>query len=158
VGLAAAPLVGIVKPQVDRPAVIRLFEEIRAAFPSLTMELQLEPPNVDLNMDVREQPGLTFAVNLNLQGDELHLSAGSFWLEWFPCTDPAIVAYYRGAVTGLLSGEYRILEHYVGTRVVKAQLQLPDGEAWRTIGTSSSLWTLLPWPRTQRVLQNRHMQ
>jgi len=147
-----------VKPQVDRPGVIRLFEEIRATFPGLKMELQLEPQNVDLSLDVRKQPGLAFDLNLNLQGDELHLGAGAFWLEWFPCTDPAIVARYREAVTGLLNGEYRILEHHIGNRVAKAQLQVPEGGDWRTIGTSSSLWTLLPWFRSKRVIQNKQVR
>jgi hypothetical protein len=35
-------------------------------------------------MEVPRQSGLAFDVILNLQGDELHLSAGAFWLEWFP--------------------------------------------------------------------------
>ena len=55
---------------------IRLFEEIRDAFPRLSVRLDQEPRHVDLNIDIPQQPGLTFDVNLNLQGDELHLSAG----------------------------------------------------------------------------------
>ena len=133
---------------------IALLEEIRASFPTLRMELQLDHPYLDLNMDARKQPGLAFDVNLNLQGDELHLSAGSFWLEWFPCSDPEVVARYRDAVAGLLSGRYRILEHRVGDRAVKADLQCPDGDSWQTIGSWSNLWRLMPVPRTTRVLQN----
>src|SRR5262245_41140783 len=112
------------------------------------MDLQQEHAHVDLNMDSREQPGLAFDVNLNLQGDELHLSAGSFWLEWFPCTDPDVVARYRDAVTGLLGGRYRIVEHLVGNRPVKAELQSPVGDSWQTVGTWSNLRRLVPSRRT----------
>lgn len=140
--------------RVDRAGIVTLFEGIQSAFPNLRMELRADHPHVDLMLDIPRQPGLVFDVNLNLQGDELHLSAGFFWLEWFPCTDPEIVARYRAAVIGLLSGEYRILEHHVGKRAVKAQLQRPDGDEWETIGTSSGIGGLLPWRRSTRVLQN----
>jgi hypothetical protein len=118
------------------------------------MELQLEHSHVDLSMDVPHQQELIFDVNLNLQGDELHLSAGSFWLEWFPCTRPDVVERYRDAATGLLSGKYRILEHCIGSRPVKAQLERPQGAGWQTIGTWCNFGTLIPWRRTTRVLQN----
>jgi hypothetical protein len=140
--------------RVDRASIVTLFEGIECEFPNLHMQLQAVHPHVDLMLDIPRQPGLVFGVSLNLQGDELHLSAGSFWLEWFPCTDAKIVARYRESVTGLLSGEYRILEHYVGKRTVKAQLQRPVGEKWETIGTSSGIGGFLPWRRSTRVLQN----
>jgi hypothetical protein len=137
------------RKQVDRSAMIPLFEEIRDAFPWLSMRLDQEPRHVDLNMDIPQQPGLTFDVNLNLQGDELHLSAGAFWLEWFPCTRPDVVQTYRGAVHGLLSGAYRIREHYRGGRPFKAELQKPAGEGWQTIGT----WHGWAWPFPRRTVE-----
>lgn len=140
--------------QVDRAAIIALFEDVRAGFPKLMMALELDAPNVDLNMDVQKQPGLAFDVNLNLQGDELHLLAGSFWLEWFPCTDVEVMAKYREAVTGLLSGDFRILEHRIGEWAVKAQLQRPVSDQWQTIGTWANVGSLIPWPRTTHVLRN----
>jgi hypothetical protein len=120
---------------------IRLFEEIRDAFPQLSMRLDHNPPNVDLSMEIPEQPGLSFEINLNLQGDELHLNAGAFWLEWFPCTR-------------LLSGAYRIRESYRGGSPIKAELQKPNAGSWQTIGTWHG-WTW-PFPRrlTEKVLQN----
>lgn len=142
------------KKHVDRTSMIALFEDVRARFPMLAMTLEREDPNVDLKMDVRQQPGLAFDVNLNLQGDELHLSAGAFWLEWFPCTDADVVAKYLESVTGLLSGTHRIVEHLIGGHVVKAQLQRPANRGWQTIGTRSNLGTMLPWPRRIRVLRN----
>lgn len=139
---------------VDRSAMIRLFEEIRDAFPHLSMRLDHDPPNVDLNMDIPEQPGLTFDMNVNLQGDELHLNAGAFWLEWFPCTRPDVVQAYRETVQGLLSGTYRIRERHRGGRPFKAELQKPDYGGWRTIGT----WYGWAWPLPRRtfekILQN----
>ena len=142
------------RKEIDRSAVIRLFEEIRAAFPRLSMRLDQNPPNVDLDMDIPKQPGLTFGMNLNLQGDELHLSAHVFWLEWFPCTQPDVVEAYREAVHGLLSGVYRIREHYRGSRAFKAELQKPDGGGWQTIGT----WYGLAWPLPRRTVEKVHAE
>ena len=143
------------KTHVDREAVIRLFQEIQAAFPRLTMKLERNHPHLDLNMDILRQDGLSFDVNLNLQNaDELHLSAGHFWLEWFPCSDPKIVEDFREAVHGVLSGNYRIVEYGLGKRVLKSILQRPDGEGWKTIGTSG-WWPLpIPWRVTTRELRN----
>lgn len=106
------------------------FEKIQAAFPALSMKLDLHPAQVDLAMEIPAQSGLPFDVHLNLQNlDELHLSASALWYEWFPCTNPRKVERYLEAVSGLLSGEFRILEHWRGKRPVKAQLQLPSATA-----------------------------
>jgi hypothetical protein len=141
-------------PTTDREAVIALFDDVRAAFPDLAMHVHLEHPELDVRMDIPQQPGLAFTVNLNLQGDELHLAAGSFWLEWFPCTTPEIRDQYLDAVVGLISGRYRILEHRLGNWPVKAQLQEPRGKEWKTIGTWGNLGTAVPWPKRQSILQN----
>jgi len=143
-----------VKAEVDRAAVVQLFEELRRAFPHLRMDLLLEHEHVDLMLDIPEQVGMDFAVNLNLQGDELHMSAGAFWLEWFPCTEPAVVAEYRAAAQSLLAGRYRIVESWLGQRAVRARLQRPNGTGWQTIGTWSNLGALIPWRRRARILQN----
>jgi len=87
-------------------------------------------------MSIPRQPGLLFDVQLNLQNiDELHLNASALWVSWFPCTKPQIVEEYFEAVSGLLSGRFRILEHWRGTRVVRAELQRPSQEGWRTIAS-----------------------
>ena len=131
------------------------FERIRAAFPALTMNLEERPKHVDLAMDIPAQPGLLFGVWLNLQNlDELHLNASALWVEWFPCTKPDRVEQYFEAVTGLLSGRFRILEHWRGKRPVKAELQAPTGTAWRTVAGSSHLLSV-PWPRKfLKIVQN----
>jgi hypothetical protein len=129
------------------------FAQIQAAFPNLSMDLDRAHPHVDILVSVPQQPGLDFPVGLNLQGDELHLNVGEFWLEWFPCTKPAVREAYVEAVGGLLSGTFRILEFYVGQRAVRAELQRPHEGKWRTIGTSyKGFW--IPWRRSTRVLQN----
>ena len=133
---------------------IRLFQEIRDAFPQLSMRLDHDPPNVDLNMDIPGQPGLTFDMNLNLQGDELHLNAGAFWLEWFPCTRPDVVQAYQEAVQGLLTGVYRIRERHRGARPFKAELQKPGVDGWQTIGTWYGWAWPLPRRTVEKVLQN----
>jgi hypothetical protein len=130
------------------------FERIRDEFPALTTKLDFHPEHVDLAMDMSVQPGLPFDVSLNLQNDELHLHAGALWIEWFPCTNPSRVEQYVEAVSGLLSGRFRILEHWRGRRPVKAQLQRPYQASWKTIATWSVLLSI-PWPRkTFKVVQN----
>src|ERR1700674_656425 len=100
------------------------FQRIRAAFPALSMNLDVHPLHLDLAMDIPAQPGLSFDIGLNLQNrDELHIEASRLWVEWFPCTNPKKVAEYFEAVSGLVSGRFRILQHVRGRRVVKAELQ-----------------------------------
>ena len=131
------------------------FDRISAVFPNLTMRVHNDDDHVDLSMDIPEQPGLTFKVSLALQNsDELHLHAGHFWLEWFPCTDPIRVNQYVDVICGLLSGRYRILEHYRGNKAVKAELQVPEGSNWKTIGTWGSLWHPFFFRKQQRVIIN----
>jgi hypothetical protein len=154
-GRSTGALDGKMANQVDVGAIETLFESIQGAFPHLTMRLDRHHPHVELNMDIPRQPGLLFDVNLNLQGDELHLSAGSFWLEWFPCTKPDVVAAFEEAVNGVLSGTFRIVEHLRGPRAVKAQLQKPATNGWQTVGTRSTIY--LPFGRkSMRVLKNVH--
>ena len=131
------------------------FERIRAAFPALAMNLDLNPKHVDLAMDIPAQRGLSFKVDLNLQNvDELHLCASALWMEWFPCTNPKRADKYFEAVCGLLSGEFRILEHWRGKRPVKAKLQAPSHGGWKTVATWSVLLSI-PWPpKSLKVVQN----
>lgn len=133
------------------------FEKIRAEFPALAMNLDLHPAHVDLGMDIPVQSGLSFKVWLDFQnGDELTLSAAHFWFEWFPCTKQKNVDNYLDAVSGLLSGRFRILQHWRGGRVVKAQLQSPDSHKWKTIASSINIPSaLIVWPPKKiRVVQN----
>lgn len=140
---------------INRTQMLDMFRGIQKSFPRLKMELMEHHPHVDMMLDIPEQPGLLFAVNLNLQGDELHLSARSFWLEWFPCTDLSVVEGYRNAVMGLLSGRYRILEKFLWDHPVGGELQRPEGKGWKTIGKSStSSIGLIPWPRKCKPFQN----
>ena len=139
--------------KIDVEAIMRLFTDIRSAFPHLGMKLERHHPNVDLDLDIPKQNGLKFDVNINLQGDELHMSAGHFWLEWFPCSDAGVVESFREAVQGLLSGEFRILEYYRGKRAIKADLQRPSGEGWKTVGTWSTLSLPIPYRVTTKELR-----
>ncbi len=133
------------------------FEKIQAAFPALSMKLDLHPAHVDLAMEIPAQSGLSFNVDLNLQNlDELHLSASALWYEWFPCTNPKKVERYLEAVSGLLSGEFRILEHWRGKRPVKAQLQRPSRGGWENVATWLDVSAVVPWPRkSHKVVQNK---
>jgi len=133
------------------------FEKLRTTFPALSMNLDLRPTHLGVAMDIPAQPGLSFKVHLDLQNrDELHLSASAFWYEWFPCTNPEKVEKYIEAVSGLLSGEFRILEHWRGRRPVKAKLRRPSGGGWEKVATWADVSAIVPWPRqTLKVVQNK---
>ena len=109
---------------------------------------------VEISVDIPVQAGLKHSINLNLQNrDELHFTVGEFWLEWFPCTKPETVDSYVEAVTGFISGRYRVLEHFRGTHCVRAQLQEPVDGRWKTIGNYRRIRPF-PWHMDERVLRN----
>src|ERR1700731_1400213 len=104
----------------DIEAIARgVFAEIAKRFPSLKMvENHGEPLEISITMPV--QPGLSHEVWLCLQNrDELGFSASHFYIEVFPCTNSGRVEKYLDAVTGFLSGTYRILEHYRGASAIR---------------------------------------
>jgi len=142
--------------QKEYAVALSTFEKIRTAFPALAMNLDLRPANVELAMDIPTQSGLDFKMHLNLQNlNELHIVASAFWMEWFPCTKPEIVERYFEAVSGLLSGEFRILEHWRGRRPVRAQLQRPCHDRWKTIASWGDVSAIVPWPpKTLKIVQN----
>ncbi len=110
---------------------------------------------VEISITIPIQPGLSHKVWLCLQNrDELHFSVGNFWLEWFPCTERDRLDAYVDALTGFLSGKYRVLEHYHGTKCFKAQLQRPQDGEWITIGTWAAFWFLWPWNKTLKEIRN----
>jgi len=140
----------------DTEAIARgVFAEIAKIFPSLKMvENHGEPVEISITMPV--QPGLAHEVWLCLQNrDELGFSAGHFYIEVFPCTKSARVEKYLDAVTGFLSGRYRILEHYRGTRCYRAKLQRPEGDRWRTIATWATIWIPLSFKKTVKEVRNQ---
>lgn len=128
----------------ERPDTIKIaeqsFQEIALRFPHLHL-VRDEGAPVELMIRLPEQPGLRHKCSLYLaNNDELNFVVGHFWLDWFPCTNPAKVEAYIEAVSGYLSGRYRILEHYRGKKCVKAELQAPSAEGWKTICTSTTIW------------------
>lgn len=133
---------------------VAVFEQIRQAFPHLKMKL-LEDVNVDIAMEILCQDGLSFDISLNLQSDELHMSVGGLWVTWFPCDDPQKVRQYLSSVRGLISGEYRIVEHLQWNSVVKAELQRPEATGWETVAVSARFHLPISWLITKRILQNR---
>jgi hypothetical protein len=129
---------------------------LRNKFPDLHIELNRQDPHVDASLDIKKQPGLDFGLNINMQGDTLHLRTDKFWVEWFPCDEDLVFKGFVEAVVGLLSGDYRILHRYVGSIHISALLQKPVQAGWEKVATSSSgFGRLIPWPRRQVVVQNR---
>jgi hypothetical protein len=137
-----------------RGFVVAVFDQIRQAFPHLKMKLLLEDVNVDIAMEIPCQDGLSFDINLDLQSDELHMSVGGLWVTWFPCDDPQKIRQYLSSVRGLLSGEYRIVEHLQWNSVVKAELQRPAGTGWETVAVSARFHLPISWLSNKRILQN----
>lgn len=122
------------------------------------MDVRREHPSVHAIADIPAQPGLDFNVSINLQNlDELHLNVGkNFWVEWFPCRKQEVFDDYIEAVTGVISGEYRIVERYLFGKADSAVLERPNGRGgWQRVRASGALGCLIPGPRAQKVLQNR---
>jgi hypothetical protein len=136
------------------PIAERAFARIAGRFPTLQLVRDEKAP-VELAYIIPVQPGVKQQILLNLQNnDELHFSVGHFRLEWFPCTEPKKVESYVEAVCGYLSGAYRIVEHFRGHKCVRAELQQPLEDGWKTIGTWSTLLSWLPGKRTEHELRN----
>jgi hypothetical protein len=116
------------------------FQRISDQFKFIQMERD-KSAQVEVLISIPAQPALKHGVVLVLQNrDELHFSVGNFRLEWAPCSDPTIVEAYIQAVTGFMSGQYRILEHYQGDRYKKGELQvLEEGKQWETVGVSQRI-------------------
>lgn len=131
-----------------------LVEYIQRAFPQFVLHATFDHPQVDADLTIPQQSGLVFTININLQGDALHLIVGSLWVQWFPCTDPAIVAEFRDVVDGLLAGTFRIVEHCRAGVPVKADLQRPVAQGWETIARWSKLHVPIPWHTTTHIMQN----
>ena len=139
----------------DTEAIARsVFAEIAKRFPYLNMVENRDIP-VEIGITMSVQPGLSHEVWLCLQNrDELGFSAGHLHVEFFPCTKPDRVEKYVDAVSGFLSGKYRILEHYRGTKCYWAQLQKPEGGRWSTIANWATIWIPLSFKRTVKELRN----
>ena len=122
------------------------------------MDVKREQPVVHAIADIPAQPGLDFNVSINLQNsDELHLNAGrNFWGEWFPCWRQDVFDDYVRTVTGVISGEYRIVERHLFGRVDSAALERPNGRGgWEQVATWRALVSLVPFPRALTLVQNR---
>jgi hypothetical protein len=139
----------------DAEAIARgVFAEIAERFPALKL-VENANEHVEISITIPVQPGLSCDVGLGLQNqDELHLYIGHLWMEWFPCTNRDRVEEYLDAVTGFLSGRYRVLEHYRRTKCYKAQLQKPENGKWRTIATWTTIWMPCSWKKTFREIRN----
>jgi len=134
-----------------------IFQRIQDSFPALRVNLILTPGNVDMSLEIPIQTGMAFPVNLNLQRDELHLNAGHFWAEWFPCTEDAVSENYFNSVRRLISGEYRIVETYRYGRAVGAVLEKPNGTGWIRLTSWKNFWIAFPGKSCYRVLQNKKL-
>jgi hypothetical protein len=126
---------------------------VRARHPSLRID-EVMPPFRSAHLPI--QQGLRFAISLSAQRDELHLSVGDlFWVEYFPSSKPGVVEEFEARVNGLISGECRIVESYIGARGVSARLECRhESGRWKRRATWRTLRSLLPLRRRERLLHN----
>ena len=130
--------------------------EIRDSFPDLAMRMNATDEG-EPELEIPAQPGLAFDVELYLYDDVLNLCAGQFWGEWFPCHDSEVVSRYVEAVSGLLAGEFRIVEFSRNGRVLKSFLQRPRGEGWENISRHYHGLSIFAFPFlgvSKRTIQN----
>jgi hypothetical protein len=134
-----------------------ILARIRRGYPSLQYRFVEGAPVPAARFPV--QPGLAFEIGVNVQRDELHLTAGEhFWIEMFPSSRPGLLDDFVASVLGLISGRYRIVESFVAGRAVSARLERQDDRGvWNRTARWSNLGCLLPLPRRERVLQNSEM-
>ena len=130
-----------------------LVARLRAHHPSLQID-EVMPPFRSAHLPI--QQGLRFAISLSAQRDELHLSVGDlFWVEYFPSSKPGVAEEFEARVMGLISGECRIVESYIGARGVSAGLECrQESGRWKRRATWRTLRSLLPIRRRERVLHN----
>ena len=130
-----------------------VLDEIRESFPHLILRAS-ETDEGEPQLEVPAQSGLAFDVSLYLYDDVLNICAGQFWGEWFPCLDSEVVSRYVEAASGILNGEFRIVEYSRKGTPVKAFLQRPKGEGWETISRHYEGFCLPFLRKETRILQS----
>ena len=130
-----------------------IFKQVGETFPEFAMH-HGQGEDGEPRLGIPAQAALHFEVVLYLYADALHLCADQFCGEWFPCSSWLVVEEYHDAVTGLLSGRYRIVQHSRRGKPLKAVLQRPSSPGWSTVYRHYQSLAL-PWlSADQRILQS----
>ncbi len=109
----------------------------------------------ELDWNIPVQPGLTTEIWLSFSNDdEMHFSVDEFHVSFFPITHPGPGENFVDAVSGFIDGTYQIVEHYRGSRCVRADLQKPIGDAWEIIASWSRLHWPFPYRKTYKTVKN----
>ena len=132
----------------------KLFIRIQDSFPGLVMNTGHNQQSGGMALDIPAQPGLTLPVHLDLHLDGFGMKVGQYQLEWDRCSDGKCQETFYSAVCGVLTGRLRVVEHCRGTRAVKAELQEPDGDGWRTVKAWRTGHFHFPWIKTVREYRN----
>ena len=129
---------------------------IKTSFPWLAVNELSDHPQLEAFAELPIQPGLSLPIQINLQNnDELHLVVSNLWVEWFPCTNAIKRDAFIRAVIGLVIGELEIEETYILGRPAMATLRArlnTNGHSY--LARWSNLLTLLPLPRSRRIVRN----
>ena len=109
----------------------------------------------ELDWNIPVQPGLTADIWLSFSNDdEMHFSVDDFHVSYFPITDAGPGENFVDAVSGFIDGTYQIVEHYRGSRCVRADLQKPNGDALEIIASWSRLHWPIPYRKTYKTVKN----
>lgn len=134
-----------------------VIEQIRSFYPDLHGRWEDHPDGFGFSLEYDEQPGLEFPTSVLFREDDtLQLEAPDFAAEYFPCGEAIVRERFVDSTCGLLDGRYRIVHIQTPTRLLKSQLQEPDGSGWKPRYTHHhSLLSLWPfWRTSQKVVQN----
>jgi len=132
-------------------------ERIRDFYPDLFARWETHNDSLGFSLEYEQQPGLAFAVALVFREDDtLQLESPNFTAEFFPCGKVEVRERFVDSVCGLLDGRYRLVYFRRGNRILKAQLQFPSGNKWKTKATHyAGPWALWPWLRlSEQAVQN----
>lgn len=93
---------------------------------------KIDEPNVELLMELPQQPGLTFDLSVGLQnGDELNVGFAGFWSYFFPFEQKCDLV--SALLDEIVSGDCRLAVHRQFGFVVKRLLERRLGEAWQPV-------------------------
>ena len=134
-----------------------LFARLREAFPTFSMHLEPDPPDVDMRMSIPVQPGLLFPIELTLleEFDELGIHAGDSELGFVGCSMAHVREQWLEGVGGLLLGTHRIVETRCGGETIQSELQRPGPEGWETVLVSGLLGDFRGRRKRKRIVRNR---
>ena len=147
VAVEPEPIVQCPRPDIDY-STDPFLRQLQAGLPDLTASLQVSPDQVAIHFAAQDT--LSRDVTITSDGAGLiRLTIDGIAVSW-PAGDEC-----RVVILGLLGGHYRLVEEVRDNRVVKAQIQRPNGQQWRTVENWQGHGQGMPWQRKTLVVSLR---